>query len=63
MIGDGDQMLPEAVLNVLEKKGDGQGSEENPKLDVRWRLLRGKVSSEDTRVWLSGAVTIFHVST
>ncbi|KAL1544099.1 hypothetical protein AAHA92_20995 [Salvia divinorum] len=60
MIGDGDQMLPEAVLNVLEKKGDGQGSEENPKLDVRWRLLRGKVSSEETRVWLSGAVTIFH---
>ncbi|KAG6436134.1 hypothetical protein SASPL_101018 [Salvia splendens] len=60
MIGDGDQMLPEAVLNVLEKKGDGQDSEENPKLDVRWRLLRGKVSSEDTRVWLSGAVTIFH---
>ncbi|XP_041991516.1 uncharacterized protein LOC121742447 [Salvia splendens] len=60
MIGDGDQTLPEAVLNVLEKKGDGQSSEENPKLDVRWRLLRGKVSSEDTRVWLSGAVTIFH---
>ncbi|KAG6417658.1 hypothetical protein SASPL_119842 [Salvia splendens] len=49
MIGDGDQTLPEAVLNVLEKKGDGQSSEENPKLDVRWRLLRGKVSSEDTR--------------
>ncbi|XP_057781874.1 uncharacterized protein LOC131000121 [Salvia miltiorrhiza] len=60
MIGDGDQRLPEAVFHILEKKGDGQGSEDNPKLDVRWRLLRGKVSSEDTRVWLSGAVTIFH---
>ncbi|KAL8525327.1 hypothetical protein ACS0TY_014816 [Phlomoides rotata] len=60
LIADGEQMLPEAVLNILEKKGDGQGSEPFPNLDIRWRLLRGKDASEDTRPWLSGAVSIFH---
>lgn len=62
LISDGDQRLPEAGSNILEKKGDGEGSQQDPKPDVRWRLLRGKVASEDTRAWLSGAVTIFHVS-
>lgn len=60
LISDGDQRLPEAGSNILEKKGDGEGSQQDPKPDVRWRLLRGKVASEDTRAWLSGAVTIFH---
>lgn len=62
LVGDGELKLPEAVLNILEKKGDGQGSEPSPNLDIRWRLLRGKDASEDTRQWLSGAVSIFHVS-
>ncbi|GFQ01017.1 chromodomain-helicase-DNA-binding protein 4 [Phtheirospermum japonicum] len=31
-----------------------------PEPVIRWRLLSGKRSSEDTRVWLSGAVSIFH---
>lgn len=60
--GEGSQEKKGDDEGSLEKKGDGEGSQENPKLDIRWRLLRGKVSSEDTRVWLSGAVTIFHVS-
>ncbi|EPS71321.1 hypothetical protein M569_03436, partial [Genlisea aurea] len=27
---------------------------------VKWRIISGKDSSEDTRAWLSGAVSIFH---
>lgn len=31
-------------------------------LDVRWRLISGKVTSRETRVLLAEAVSIFHVS-
>ncbi|KAL0436959.1 UNVERIFIED_CONTAM: Increased DNA methylation 1 [Sesamum radiatum] len=60
LIGDGDQRLPGALSDVLKKKCEGQDPQKNPELEIRWRLLRGKKSTEDTRVWLSGAVTIFH---
>ncbi|KAL0460618.1 UNVERIFIED_CONTAM: Increased DNA methylation 1 [Sesamum latifolium] len=60
LIGDGDQRLPEALSDVLKKKCEGQDPQKNPELEIRWRLLRGKKATEDTRVWLSGAVTIFH---
>ncbi|KAL2507477.1 Acyl-CoA N-acyltransferase with RING/FYVE/PHD-type zinc finger domain [Forsythia ovata] len=60
LVIDGEQMLPEALLNLVKKKHEKKSSEVIPEVDVRWRLLSGKLSSEDTRVWLSGAVTIFH---
>ncbi|KAL9143458.1 hypothetical protein ABFS82_14G238000 [Erythranthe guttata] len=60
LIGDGELRLPEAISTILKNKRDGQGSEQNPEIDIRWRLLSGKNASEDTRVWLSGAVSIFH---
>lgn len=62
LIGDGEQRLPEALSDVLRKKCEGQDLQQSPELDIRWRLLRGKKATEDSRVWLSGAVTIFHVS-
>ncbi|KAK6144348.1 hypothetical protein DH2020_021168 [Rehmannia glutinosa] len=60
LIADGEQKLPEALSNILKKKSDAQGPQQNPEPVIRWRLLSGKKSAEDTRVWLSGAVAIFH---
>ncbi|KAL0370126.1 UNVERIFIED_CONTAM: Increased DNA methylation 1 [Sesamum angustifolium] len=52
--------LPEALSDVLKKKCEGQDLQKNLELEIRWRLLHGKKATEDTRVWLSGAVNIFH---
>ena len=37
-----------------------QGLEPSADLDIRWRLLCGKMASDETRVLLSKAVAIFH---
>ncbi|KAL0436938.1 UNVERIFIED_CONTAM: Increased DNA methylation 1 [Sesamum radiatum] len=60
LIGDGEQKLPEALSDVLKIKCEGQSLQKNPELGIRWRLLRGKNATKDTRAWLSGAVNIFH---
>ncbi|KAL0283841.1 UNVERIFIED_CONTAM: hypothetical protein Sangu_2864900 [Sesamum angustifolium] len=60
LIGDGEQRLPEALSDVLKMKSEGQDLHKNPELGIRWRLLHGKKATEDCRVWLSGAVNIFH---
>lgn len=62
MVSDGEQNIPESLLEVLKAKNEGKGSVNNSRLDIKWRLLSGKMSSEETRVWLSSAVSIFHVS-
>ncbi|CAI9780731.1 unnamed protein product [Fraxinus pennsylvanica] len=61
LVIDSEQMLPEALLNLVKKKHENKSSEVNPVVDIRWRLLSGKLASEDTDVWFSGAETIFHV--
>ncbi|KAL0390586.1 UNVERIFIED_CONTAM: Increased DNA methylation 1 [Sesamum calycinum] len=60
LIGDGEQRLPEALSDVVKMKSEGQDLHKNPELVIRWRLLHGKKATEDCRVWLSGAVNIFH---
>ncbi|KAK4408450.1 Increased DNA methylation 1 [Sesamum angolense] len=60
LIGDGEQRLPETLSDVLKKKCEGQDPQKNLELEIRWRLLHGTKATEDTRVWLSGAVNIFH---
>ncbi|KAL0303314.1 UNVERIFIED_CONTAM: Increased DNA methylation 1 [Sesamum radiatum] len=52
--------LKEKNIDDLKMKCKGQDLQKNPELEIRWRLLRGKKATEDTRVWLSGAVNIFH---
>ncbi|GER48822.1 acyl-CoA N-acyltransferase [Striga asiatica] len=68
-IGAGEQSLPEDLLNILRGKIyaqsppqdiDAQSPPQDPEPAIRWRLLNGKKASEDARVWLSGAVSIFH---
>ncbi|KAH0715406.1 uncharacterized protein [Solanum tuberosum] len=60
VVSDGEQNIPESLLKVLKEKNEGKGSVNNSSLDIKWRLLSGKMSSEETRVWLSSAVSIFH---
>ncbi|XP_073311020.1 increased DNA methylation 1-like [Primulina huaijiensis] len=60
LISDGEQMLPQPVLDIVKKKYEEKGFGNASNLDIKWRLLSGKTASEDTRAWLSGAVNIFH---
>ncbi|OIT28046.1 PREDICTED: uncharacterized protein LOC109213128 [Nicotiana attenuata] len=60
LVSEGEQKIPESLFKVLKEKNEGKDSENNSSLDIKWRLLSGKMSSEETRVWLSGAVSIFH---
>ncbi|XP_073040451.1 uncharacterized protein [Primulina eburnea] len=60
LISDGEQMLPQPVLEVVKKKCEEKGLENASDLDIKWRVLSGKTASQDTRAWLSGAVNIFH---
>lgn len=48
-------------LNVIKKKREERGLDEDVDLDIRWRVLKDK-SSEDSKLVLSKAVAIFHVS-
>ena len=56
--------MEESLLNVIKKKLEEKGSESSADLDIRWRLLSGKMASESdgTNLLLSTTVDIFHVS-
>ncbi|RZB48616.1 Increased DNA methylation 1 isoform B [Glycine soja] len=54
----GAERLPESLLGVIKKKQEEKGLE--PIIDVRWRLLNGKIASPETRPLLLEAVSIFH---
>lgn len=56
------EKLPEFHLNAI-KKYAGNSLETVSDIDVRWRLLSGKAATPETRLLLSQAVAIFHVST
>ncbi|KAL8227215.1 hypothetical protein R6Q57_017047 [Mikania cordata] len=60
LVVGGLKTLPESSLDSLKKKQVEQGLEPSAELDIRWRLLCGKMASDDTRVLLSKAVAIFH---
>ncbi|XP_039003037.1 uncharacterized protein LOC120129648 [Hibiscus syriacus] len=61
LIVRGEENIPDSSLHVVRKKHAESSFESKAKLDIRWRVLSGKmVSSDDTRVTLSKAVAIFH---
>ncbi|KAA8544144.1 hypothetical protein F0562_022220 [Nyssa sinensis] len=60
LVVNGEENLPDSLLNVLKKKHEELGSESGANFDIRWRLLSGKMASDETRVLLSKAVAIFH---
>ena len=59
----GAEKLPDYLLNVIKKKHEEKVLDSVPESDVRWRVLSGKIASRETRLLLSEAVAIFHVST
>ena len=58
----GVDKLPDSFLDVIKKKYVEKGLDADINIDVRWRLLSGKFASPETRLLLSQAVGIFHVS-
>lgn len=61
MLNAGSERLPDSTLDIIREKLTGKNSDFDTDLDVRWRLLSGKIASRETRVLLSQAVAIFHV--
>lgn len=57
----GEQVLPEPLLNVIREKNK-EDSEGGAELDVKWRILNGKMANDETKLLLSKAKTIFNVS-
>ena len=62
LVADGEEILPASLLDVIKKKQEEKNAESTVNLDIRWRLLSGKIASDENRVLLSKAVAIFHVS-
>ena len=58
----GDEKLQDSLLDVIKRKQEERGLESINDVDVRWRLISGKIASPETRFYLSEAVAIFHVS-
>uniref|UniRef100_A0A2N9FL76 Pectinesterase n=1 Tax=Fagus sylvatica TaxID=28930 RepID=A0A2N9FL76_FAGSY len=56
----GDEKLPDSLLDVIKRKQEERGLESINDVDVRWRLISGKIASPETRFYLSEAVAIFH---
>lgn len=61
LLSHGAESVPVVDLDVVKKKREEKGLNEDGDLDVRWRVLKDK-SSADSKVVLSKAVAIFHVS-
>ncbi|GKV26237.1 hypothetical protein SLEP1_g35580 [Rubroshorea leprosula] len=61
LVAHGQEKLPGSSLSVVKKNHEEIDSENKTNLDIRWRVLSGKMASlDDTRVLLSKAVAIFH---
>lgn len=58
----GAELLPFTDTNIIKKKRDSRGLNKEVDADIRWRLLSGKTLEADSKLLLSRAVTIFHVS-
>ncbi|XP_061352612.1 increased DNA methylation 1-like isoform X3 [Gastrolobium bilobum] len=54
------ERLPESLLGVINKKLVEKELQPIKDIDVRWRLLNGKIASPETRPLLLEAVSIFH---
>ncbi|BAT96047.1 hypothetical protein VIGAN_08291700 [Vigna angularis var. angularis] len=56
----GAERLPESLLDVIKKKHVERCLEPLNEIDVRWKLLNGKVASPETRPLLLEAVAMFN---
>lgn len=55
------ERLPESLLDVIKKKQEERYLEPLNEIDIRWRLVNGKVASPETRPLLLEALSIFNV--
>nr|XP_033513973.1 uncharacterized protein LOC104103774 isoform X2 [Nicotiana tomentosiformis] len=60
LLNSGDEKLSESCLGAVRMKLKEKCLDSVGDLDVRWRLLSGKITSRETRVLLAEAVSIFH---
>ncbi|KAK2983740.1 hypothetical protein RJ640_024093 [Escallonia rubra] len=60
LVNRGAEKLPDKLLDIIRKKQKDKDRDTVTDLDVRWRLLSGKIPSRETRLFLSEAVAIFH---
>lgn len=58
----GAELLPSSNIDIIKRKCDIRGLDKNLDIDIRWRLLSGRALEADSKLLLSRAVTIFHVS-
>lgn len=62
LLNSGEERLPDSYLDATRLKEKQNSLVAVGELDVRWRLLSGRISSRETRRLLAEAVSIFHVS-
>lgn len=62
LLNSGEERLPDSCLDAGRVKEKHNSLVAVGELDVRWRLLSGRISSRETRRLLAEAVSIFHVS-
>ncbi|KAM7502193.1 hypothetical protein LguiB_001097 [Lonicera macranthoides] len=60
LVFGGEEKLPEPLLNAFTQKNGQKDSEGTVDSDVRWRILSGNMTSDQTRVLFSKAAAIFH---
>ncbi|XP_045808340.1 increased DNA methylation 1-like [Trifolium pratense] len=54
------ESLPESLLGVIKKKQEERCLEPLNEIDIRWKLVNGKVASPETRPLLLEALSIFN---
>lgn len=62
LLTSGEERLPDSCLDAIRVKEKENRLAAVGELDVRWRLLSGRICSRETRRLLAEAVSIFHVS-
>ncbi|KAL3839722.1 hypothetical protein ACJIZ3_024313 [Penstemon smallii] len=62
LLNAGAEKIPDPSLDVIRKKLTENSLAVNTNVDVKWRLLNGKIRSRENRFLLSQAVAIFHDS-
>ncbi|XP_073309927.1 uncharacterized protein [Primulina huaijiensis] len=62
LLNAGAEKILDSSLNIVREKHIEKNPVAEVDLDMRWRLLNGKITSRETRVLLSQAVAIFHDS-
>lgn len=53
--------MSQSDVDIIRKKHETRGLSMDTNTDLRWRLLAGRIATEDGNLMLSAAVPIIHV--